>query len=312
MEINVIQLIHSRSFLGFHCDHSSNRLGFFVLPHFESKTHLIRFSRFKLVNTLPYSLYSTVMAPRSVLITGANRGIGLQFVRVYASMAGCDHVLATCRDQAAAKDLVAFAQASEGKVVILELDVTQIESYPAFVKRVNEVVGDAGLNLLINNAGYLPRNMLWDQVTPEDMRRAFEVNCVAPVFLTKALLPLVQRAADAGKEASVDVSRAGIVHISTAVASIAENSSGAKTGGFGYRCSKSALNQAMKCMAIDLEDSGILVMCIHPGWVQTDMGGSNALLTAETSAKTMVETLATLGPADHGAFRRYDNTTIPW
>ena len=252
------------------------------------------------------------MAPRSVLVTGGNRGIGLQLVRVYASMADCVHVIATCRDRAAATDLVSLAEASGGKVVILELDVTKTDSYSAFVKQLGEVVGDAGLNLLINNAGYLPRNTLWDQVTPDDMRQAFEVNCVAPLFLTRALLPLVQRAADNGKEKSVGVSRAGIVHISTAVASIAENSSGARTGGYAYRCSKSALNQAMMCMSIDLAESGILVMCMHPGWVQTDMGGPNALLTAETSAKTMVESLATLGAPDHGAFRRYDNSTIPW
>jgi len=252
------------------------------------------------------------MAPRSVLITGSNRGIGLQLVRVYASFADCNHVIATCRDRNAAKDLVALAEASGGKVVILELDVTKMESYPAFVKRVGEVVGDAGLNLLINNAGYLPRNILLDQVTPDDMRQAFEVNCVAPLFLARALLPLIQRAADAGKEKPIGVSRAGIVHISTSVASIAENLSGARTGGYAYRCSKSALNQAMKCMAVDLAESGILIMCMHPGWVQTDMGGSNALLTAETSAKTMAESLAILGAPDHGAFRRYDNTTIPW
>lgn len=252
------------------------------------------------------------MAPRSVLITGANRGIGLQLVRVYASFVDCGVVVATCRDRAAAKDLVALADASGGKVTILELDVTQSDAYPAFVARLGEIVGDGGLNLLINNAGYLPRNMLLDQVTPEDMRRAFEVNCVAPLFLTRALLPLIRRAADAGKDKPVGVNRAGIVHISTAVASIAENSSGAATGGYAYRCSKSALNMAMKCMAVDTEGSGVLVMCMHPGWVQTDMGGPNALITAETSAKTMAESIATLGAADHGAFRRYDNTTIPW
>jgi len=252
------------------------------------------------------------MAPRSVLITGANRGIGLQLVRIYSSFPDCDLVIATCRDRVVAKDLVALADASNGKLVILELDVTQMEAYSSFVKQVGEIVGDAGLNLLINNAGYLPRNMMLDQVTPEDMRRAFEVNCVGPLFLARALLPLIQRAADAGKEKPVGVTRAGIVHISTSVASIAENTSGARTGGYAYRCSKSALNQMMKCMAVDLEGSGILVMSMHPGWVQTDMGGSNALITAETSAKGMIESLATLGAADHGAFRRYDNTTIPW
>jgi len=110
----------------------------------------------------------------------------------------------------------------------------------------------------------------------------------------------------------VGVARAAIVHVSTAVASVAENSSGAATGGYAYRCSKSALNQMMKTMSVDLANSGILIMAMHPGWVQTDMGGPNALITAETSARTMMESLAKLGAGDQGAFRRYDNTPIPW
>jgi len=252
------------------------------------------------------------MSPRSVLITGANRGIGLQLVHAYASLPNCGLILATCRDRGASKDLLAFADASAGKVVVLDLDVTDHAAYPAFVEKVGAMVGDAGLNLLINNAGYLPRNLSLDIVTPDDMRRAFEVNCVAPMFLARALLPLIQRAADAGKTAPVGVSRAAIIHVSTSVASVAENASGSATGGYAYRCSKSALNQMMKTMSVDLAASGILIMSMHPGWVQTDMGGPNALITAETSARTMMESLAKLGADDQGAFRRYDNTPIPW
>ena len=108
----------------------------------------------------------------------------------------------------------------------------------------------------------------------------------------------------------VSVSRAG--HVTTSAASIADNQSGGRTGGYAYRCSKTALNQAMKSMSVDLAATGILILGMHPGWVQTDMGGANALLKAEISAKTMVESQATLGVGDHGAFKRYDNTTIPW
>jgi len=253
------------------------------------------------------------MAPRSVVITGANRGIGLELVRAYASLPDVGVIVATCRDRTASQDLLSFADASGGKVCVLDLDVTDYDALPAFVGKVGAIVGeDAGLNLLINNAGYLPRNMMLDQVTPEDMRRAYEVNCVAPLFLARSLLPLVQRAADAGKSKPIGVSRAGIVHISTAVASVAENSSGARTGGYAYRCSKSGLNQMMKTMSVDLADSGILIMSMHPGWVQTAMGGPNALLTAETSAKAMMESLSKLGAEDHGSFRRYNNTPIPW
>jgi len=252
------------------------------------------------------------MSPCSVLITGANRGIGFQLVLAYASLPDCSIVIATCRDRAASNDLVSFAESSGGKVVVLDLDVTALDAFPAFVEKVGALVGDAGLNLLINNAGYLPTNFALDKVTPEDMRRAYEVNCIGPLFLARSLLPLVQRAADAGKSKPIGVSRAGIVHVSTSVASVAENTSGARTGGYAYRCSKSGLNQMMKTMAVDLAETGILILSMHPGWVQTDMGGPNALITAEHSARSMMESLSKLGADDHGAFRRYDNTTIRW
>ncbi len=97
--------------------------------------------------------------------------------------------------------------------------------------------------------------------------------------------------------------------MSTAVASIADNSGG---GNYAYRCSKVALNMAMKNFSIDLRDKGVLVMSMHPGWVRTDMGGPNGLIDTETCASTMIKTLQGLTDKDHGTFLRYNNTSIPW
>ena len=128
-------------------------------------------------------------------------------------------------------------------------------------------------------------------VTPQDMRDAFETNCIAPLFLSRALLPLVQKAATKSGDAAMGVAKAAIIQMSTAVASIAENSGG---GMYAYRCSKSALNMSMKSLSVDLTSTGILVMAMHPGWVLTEMGGPNAQITTETCCKTMIQTLAGL------------------
>jgi NAD(P)-dependent dehydrogenase (short-subunit alcohol dehydrogenase family) len=141
------------------------------------------------------------------------------------------------------------------------------------------------------------------------MRTAYEINCIAPLMFTRAMLPLLQRAADLQPDAERSVRRAAAIQMSTAVGSIAENTGG---GLYAYRCSKSGLNQAMKSLSVDLDKSGILIMSMHPGWVLTDMGGPNAMITTETCCKTMIETLAVLSDKDHGAFLRYNNTAIPW
>merc|ERR1719228_2286618 len=141
------------------------------------------------------------------------------------------------------------------------------------------------------------------------MVAAFQTNCIAPQFLARAFLPLIQRAADSQPGPGLSVERAAIVQMSTSVASIAENAGG---GLYAYRCSKTALNMAMKSMSVDLAGTGVLVMAMHPGWVQTEMGGPNAQITTETCCSTMLKTLDGLSEKDHGTFLRYNNTSIQW
>ncbi len=105
------------------------------------------------------------------------------------------------------------------------------------------------------------------------------------------------------------IKRAAVVMMSTKVASIDDNSGG---GNYAYRCSKIALNMAMKNLSIEMKDRGVLVMSMHPGWVQTSMGGGNALIDTDTCVSNMMETLAGLSEKDQASFLTYDNKPIKW
>eukprot|EP00088_Acartia_fossae_P033404 TRINITY_DN3419_c0_g1_i3.p1 TRINITY_DN3419_c0_g1~~TRINITY_DN3419_c0_g1_i3.p1 ORF type:complete len:250 (-),score=76.87 TRINITY_DN3419_c0_g1_i3:574-1323(-) len=247
------------------------------------------------------------VSPKSVFITGCNRGIGLELVKQFLSLeTPPKNLFATFRK---VSDELKDLDAKNPNLHLVQMDVIDHNSYPEVVKKVGDIVGDEGLNLLINNAGLLPTNRDLASVTPEAMRDAFEVNCIAPLFLTRAFLPLLEKAAGQPSSSDRSVHRSAIIQMSTAVASIAENTGGST---YAYRCSKSALNQCMKSMSVDLSNKGILVMAMHPGWVLTDMGGPNAQISTETCVTGMLDTLDQLGDKDHGAFLRYNNTPIQW
>ena len=251
---------------------------------------------------------------RSVLITGCNRGIGLELVKQFLkhkTHAPPSILIATCRNPDKADELQAVAKEHSGVLHILKLDVNDTDSFGGFAKNVGDLVGEAnGLNLLVNNAGVLPSNRSLDTVTPDDMMQAYKTNCIGPMFLTRALMPLLKTASVKAKEGEgMSVARAAAVQMSTAVASIAENSGG---NSYAYRCSKSGLNMAMKNLSIDLKADNILVMSMHPGWVLTDMGGPNAMIDTATCASTMIDTFYELSDKDHGSFLRYNNTPIQW
>lgn len=248
------------------------------------------------------------MALKSVLITGANRGIGLGLVKEFAKACPEATIIATARkEQDDSSDLGQVMKANS-KVKLLVLDVTKPETFADFASKVEGIVGDGGLQLLINNAGLLPQNRMLDSVTPEDMMLAFQTNCIGPLFLTRALLPALKLASSKGGD-GMSATKACAVLMSTAVASIAENDGG---NSYAYRCSKTALNMAMKNLSIDLKKDGILVMAMHPGWVLTEMGGPNAMISVDQCVSTMVETIMQLSEKDHAKFLRYNNTPIQW
>ncbi|HET8946566.1 MAG TPA: SDR family oxidoreductase [Candidatus Polarisedimenticolia bacterium] len=229
-------------------------------------------------------------ARRTVLITGANRGLGLEFARQYRS-AGWQ-VIATAREPEAARDLKALGEG----VRIVPLDVTESSSVAAL----KTSLGAQPIDLLINNAGQgvgLDGGSL-DKVDLKQFERVFQVNALGPVRVTQALLPNLR----AGKGRM-------IVGISSGLGSIAENREG---GFYGYRESKAALDMFLRGLAAELKDEGFTCVAIIPGWVKTDMGGPNAPLTPEESVTGMRKVLDGLKPENTGQFWSYKGTQVPW
>ncbi|KAK4337010.1 hypothetical protein RND71_043965 [Anisodus tanguticus] len=191
----------------------------------------------------------------SVLITGANRGIGLEFVKQFIKLGSnnVNYIIASCRNPEKASELNDLAKVNEN-LNILKLDVKDYSKYNEFYNNLFSIVGDKGLDLLINNAGILIRSEL-DDITPEKMIENFEINTVTPLMLTKSLLPLLKLSAQSKK-------RTIVANISSKIGSIDDNTSG---GRYAYRASKTALNQVTKSLSVDLKSFGIECTAIHPG-----------------------------------------------
>ncbi|XP_011708195.1 PREDICTED: uncharacterized oxidoreductase C663.09c isoform X1 [Wasmannia auropunctata] len=247
---------------------------------------------------------------RSILITGCNRGLGLGLVRhLIESPRPPDRIFATCRDASKATELRALADKSS-TVQIIEIDLTDTDNYKRVVDTVSEKVNGAGLNVLFNNAGISSKFTRLGLVKKQQIIDAFLINTVAPIMLTKAFLPLLKTAAKNSEDKTgLSVRRAAVINMTSVLGSIAENNDG---GFYPYRCSKAALNAATKSMSVDLKADGILVTCLHPGWVRTDLGGSNAPMDVDTSVSRILDTLNSLTEEQTGCFVQYDGKILPW
>ena len=221
------------------------------------------------------------------------------------------HIFATCRNPSKAEELNSLAAANKGKVHVLQLEVTDFAAFEKIKGAVEEIVGENGLNLLINNAAIFP---VEENASIDSMRKTYEVNCMAPYFLTQTMLPLLKKASTKNAKIDLGVERSAIVMISSDSGSITITEA-EYAGYLAYSCSKSALNMMMKHLSKILNEENILVASIHPGWVQTDMGNSangEAEITTDESCSKMVKTLFELNKADQGAFKDYNNKTLPW
>jgi NAD(P)-dependent dehydrogenase (short-subunit alcohol dehydrogenase family) len=228
----------------------------------------------------------------TILITGANRGIGLELTKHYVGEGW--RVLATCRDPDDAEALTKLAQANE-QVSVYPLDVTD----DASVAALKAALGDTPIDLLFNNAGRLGNRdgQGFGDIDYDSWRTELEVNLLGPTRMVETFVDNV--AASEGKRIAV---------ISSILGSLAEASGGL----YPYRTSKAAVNMAVRAMASDLADRGISVMTFHPGWVRTDMGGPSAALAPEDSASGLAAVIAGLGPKDTGRFMRYDGVELDW
>ncbi len=216
------------------------------------------------------------------LITGANRGIGLEFCRQLQARG--DEVIAVCRS--CSDELEAF-----GIRVERGIDVTDDRA----ADKLAVALGDIRLDLLVNNAGILQRSSL-DELDFDVLRAQFEVNALGPLRVTRALLPHM-------------ASHSRIALITSRMGSIADNTSG---GSYGYRMSKAALNIAGKSLAHDLATHHISVALLHPGYVSTDMTGHSGNSDPKTAVAGLLQRIDELTPATSGSFWHANGEILPW
>ncbi|MBU2705558.1 SDR family oxidoreductase [Zooshikella marina] len=229
---------------------------------------------------------------KTMLITGASRGLGLELVKQYAS----EHwqVIACCRQPGQANELTALAE-QYPSISIEQVDILQ----EVDIQRLAEKYKQRPIDLLFMNAGaYGPKGYGFDDISTEEWLNVLHVNSVAPFIFIKYFLKQV-----------IQSELKQIALMSSKMGSIADNGSG---GSYIYRSSKAALNAAAKSLAIDLAGDNVKVAIIHPGWVKTRMGGPNALIDTQTSIKGIKQLLENLSLENSGSFVAYDGQLIPW
>jgi NAD(P)-dependent dehydrogenase (short-subunit alcohol dehydrogenase family) len=229
----------------------------------------------------------------STLITGANRGIGLEFARQYLGDGW--QVYAACRNPNSASELRRLANASGDKLRILALNVTE----PASIKAAAAELDGQTIDLLLNNAGVGgARGQTIGNIDYGAWARILDVNTMGPMRVSEAFVDHVARS-----------KRKLIVTLTSGMGSIADNTSG---GSISYRSSKAAVNMVMRSLAIDLAPRGVTCVVVNPGWVRTDMGGPHATMTPAESVTRLRQLIETLGPAQSGKFFNYDGREYLW
>jgi NAD(P)-dependent dehydrogenase (short-subunit alcohol dehydrogenase family) len=229
-----------------------------------------------------------------ILVTGANRGLGLEFTRQL--LARGDRVLATCRHPGKALALTGLAAAHPGHLHVLPLDLDKERSI-AELARETGALTDA-LDVLINNAGVLVSGERYGVIAAKALVDSFVSNVIGPLLLTQVLSPLLEKAKNAK-----------VMNLSSRLGSLAASS------GFGtpsYAISKAALNMATHQLAAALAPRGVSVFCVSPGWVRTDMGGASAPVAAHDAVASLLKVLDAVTVADAGRFIDVGGATIPW
>jgi len=220
------------------------------------------------------------------LVTGANRGLGLEFARQLAARG--EEVIATARRPEHCPELSGLG------VRVEVLDVTDRTS----IRWLSGRLADTPLDVLILNAGMGGTGQSLGQLHEEELLRFFRINSLGPLFVLQAMLPALLKG-----------SRKLVVGITSRMGSLADNGSG---GYYGYRASKAALNMFFRSAAVDLLWKDISLLLLHPGWVRTDMGGEKAPLSPEESVRSMLKVIDTAGLDTSGRFLDYSGAEVPW
>jgi len=232
------------------------------------------------------------------LVTGANRGLGLEFVRQL--LARGERVVATCRQPGRASMLNALAGEYPGRLRVLPLDVTEPKSHAELVAEWPLLAGEGDppprIGLLVNNAGVLHSGERFGGIGRDNLVHSFLTNAAGPLLLTQALAPLLADGAH-------------VVNISSRLGSVAATE---RFGTPSYALSKAALNMATAQLKHALADRGIVVVAVSPGWVRTDMGGDQAEVAPEDSVAGLLRQVDRLGPEDSGRFLDWQGEPIPW
>ncbi|KAK2545728.1 C-signal-like isoform X2 [Columba livia] len=247
----------------------------------------------------------------SVLLTGCDGGLGLGLLKgLLEQPSPPQHLFAACLDpQGKAVNEVALGFPS---VVVLPLDVTDPNSIKAAVGKVQEKVGSAGLNVLINTTCTRRRSTLATE-TAENMTLVYATNTIGPLQTSQAFLPLLKEAAEAEAQQGMSCSRAAIINISSILGSIAAAEAWEERQDVSYRCSKAALNMLTKCLALEYGDSGILCVSVDPGCVTPPLGqGTQGPVTMEESVHGILRLLARLSATSNGTFWDWRGQSLPW
>ncbi|XP_030646805.1 uncharacterized protein LOC115826991 [Chanos chanos] len=251
----------------------------------------------------------------NILITGANRGLGLEMVRQLVEIPYPNRqIFACCRDPDGpkSKDLKDLAKKHPNVVKLIRLDVANANSIKEAAKKVGSLLGKNGLNLLVNNAGITAHgNML--TTSAEDMHSVFNTNVMGPFTVIKEFIPYLRTAAKASGTPGMSCNKAAIINISTILASMTcVGEIYPHWTAFSYNVSKAALNMMTVLAGMDFKPEEILVMSLHPGWVQTDLGGEGAMIGVKESVEGMLRVISGLTEKQQGAYMDYTGKTLPW
>ena len=231
----------------------------------------------------------------NVLVTGANRGIGLEFTRQL--LARGDRVIAACRRPGQAHALGALAGEHPGRLQLVPLDVAEAASHAALLGELPLLLGEDGrLDAVIQNAGVLHSGERFGQVAEATLLDSLKTNATGPFLLSQSLAPWL---ADGGK----------VANLSSVLGSMADTAAFSTPS---YRISKAAQNMATRLLAAALAERRITVLALHPGWVQTEMGGSGAQVAVEDAARGLLAVIDGATPADSGRFLDWQGREVAW